>query len=131
MYTIGIVKAEGLINVVYQSKCPRLKGGGKLAYQVGERESDSTLHLRIVENPERGTCHEHWLCGKSIENALAHKSKWTGKSLNDFMDSGDNNVGGFVLAALMNFGLVCSKDATYLPQTTFRSILEKFQKRED
>lgn len=128
MSKIGIIKAEGLINVVYQSKCPRLKGGGKLTYQIGERESDSTLHLRILENPGGGTYHVHWLCGRSIENTLSSKSKWTGQDLNDFMDSGDNNVGGFVLAALKDIGLVCNKDSTYLPLNTFRSILERFKK---
>lgn len=116
------------INAIYEYGCMALRNRSWLIYEVGERVSDSTLHLRIVQNSEEGTFSREWICSKDIVEVLKIKPQLAGVDLKEFMKFGDSNTGGFVLAICVDLGLVRKKDARtyeYVVNFDLRSAVEK------
>jgi hypothetical protein len=116
------------INPIHEDGCMALRNRSWLRYEIGERVSDRTLHLRIVENSGEGTFCNEWICAKDIVKVLDIKSRFSGNDLNRLMGFSDLNTGGFVLAIFAHLGLVCKKDGQFyerVAHSSFRGAVEE------
>lgn len=132
MTEIEIKQAHDPIKRVHEGYCAALSGRSTLTYEVGKHEFEDTLHLRIVGNTGRGAWSKGWISGRRIDGTVANEDRLTGKRLHDLQHGQSRNTGGFVLAALIDLGLVRKRNAQFhehVPQATFESVVTECLKR--
>lgn len=116
------------IAVVYEGECPSLTGRSTLAYAIGRREQDGTLHLRIVRNSGRGMFCKDWAEATAIEAIVKGGHDLTAKSFLVLHPGKSINTGGFVGSALKDLGLIRANEENtrlheHVPTTTFEQLV--------
>lgn len=133
------------IETIYISRCTSLSGRSKLTYEAGFRETDNTFHLRIVANDGGGTWSNEWVRGQRVDGAVFGQITLTGTQLQDLFEEGQsNNNGGFLLAVLLDLGLVRINESAaplnmndarlyaHVPSITLEeAVLERIKERDN
>lgn len=122
-----VKKSNDPIIRIYEKSCPSLSKRSILTYEVGVRESEGTLHLRVIGNTGRGNWSKGWVCGRRIDGAVINQDCLNGKKFHELQEGKSRNTGGFILAALFNIGLVRKRGARFyehIPGTNFKKVLE-------
>ncbi len=116
------------IAVVYEGECLSLTGRSTLAYAIGRREQDATLHLRIVRNSGGGMSCTDWAEASQIEAIVKGGYELTAKSFLVLHPGKSINTGGFVMAVLKDLGLIRANEENtrlheHVPTTTFEQLV--------
>ena len=93
------------ICILKSGSCPSLSGQSTLSYHIGHK--DDGVYLRLVENSQAGIFSDEWLPLQEVENLLASKEySVKSSSIHTLFMRRSLNNGGFMLAVLINEGLV-------------------------
>lgn len=121
-----IDEIKDFIDCIYMNECEKISGGLDLIYAIGEYDGD--YYLCICSNKKSGKFSADWICGREIDSAVIDQNELTGEVLYGLQRGRSNNTGGFIMAALLDLGLVCARVGSYyehVPLTTFKSVVEK------
>lgn len=113
---------------LYVSNCKSVSGRSALTYVVGKDEAQDTLHLRIAGNTGKGMWCKGWASAQAIEAILSGAVDLTAKSFQRLYPGKSINTGGFVLAALLDLGLVRAGEPNsrvheQVPTATFDQVV--------
>ncbi|MES3007094.1 MAG: hypothetical protein V4751_04910 [Pseudomonadota bacterium] len=104
--TTPVVAApENAIKVLKKGSCPSLSDTGVLEYEVGSDEAKET-YFRVVTNNAGGFFSKEWVAWSKIFAACNHCDWLTSIHLRSLFNSKSVNSAGFLLAPLMDQGLV-------------------------
>lgn len=105
MTEIELASIEPIVEL-YVGNCKSVSGRSALTYVVGKDEVQNTLHLRIAGNTGKGMWCKGWASAQAVEAILSGGVDLTAKSFQKLHPGKSINTGGFVLAALLDLGLV-------------------------
>jgi hypothetical protein len=104
--TAPVVAApEIAIKVLKKGSCTSLSDMGVLEYQIGSDEAKET-YFRVVAKNAGGFFSQEWLAWSKIFAACNHCDWLTSIHLRSLFNGKSANTAGFLLAALMDQGLV-------------------------
>lgn len=116
-----------MTTTVKSDTCPKLQRADPLRYEIGLTDDDK-ITLRVTENNRfgGGSFSDQWFLLSEIERVLS-RGVFTSKALSPIVRGGDNNNTGFVMAVLLQEGLV--KKSKRRPQRYEWDSKEEFIKR--
>ena len=122
-----------LIVCIYIGNCESLSGRSTLTYEVGRREGDSTLHLRIAGNTGGGMWCKDWVAFQEVESIVMGVKELKAQSFHCLHPGKSINTGGFVLAAVRDLGLIRRSDLNtrlheHVPMATLELLLPNLLK---
>ena len=86
--------------------CPSLSGRSALTYHIGCKE-DQSVHLRIYQNSGTGIHSKDWVALAHLDNSMQSEDKpISAGMLKELFKGKSTNTTGFVIAALINEGLI-------------------------
>ena len=88
------------MRILKSGSCPSLSGRSTISYHIGHK--DDEVYLRLVENSQAGIFSDEWLPLREVDDLQAIKSS----SIHTLFLRRSFNNGGFMLAVLINEGLV-------------------------
>ncbi len=92
-----------------------LSNRSTLGYAIACDESNA-IYLSIRSNTAAGLYSPKWVAFLEIANALVHADRITGNTLQTLYVNTSRNNAGFMLAVLLEEGLVCPSDRHYVRQ---------------
>jgi hypothetical protein len=116
------------IEQVLEGSCGSVSGRSTLIYAIGRRESDGSLHLRLVRNSGGGMFCRDWASSHAIDAVVTDKEALTSQSLAELHPGKSINTWGFILAVLKDLGLVALSATnrrfhSHVPGTSCESVL--------
>ena len=94
------------IRILKEESCPSLSGSTTLTYQIGCNEHNDIL-FRIHNNSGTGKFNRDWVpSGDMLELIYESKEPFSWKVLYPLVKGKSVNTAGFLMAALMNEGLI-------------------------
>ncbi len=100
-----VAAPEIAIKVLKKGSCPSLSDSGVLEYEIGSAEAKET-YFRVVANNAGGFFSQEWVAWSKIFAACNHCDWLTSIHLRSLFNGKSVNTAGFLLAALMDQGLV-------------------------
>jgi predicted HTH transcriptional regulator len=92
--------------IMKPKECSSLSGLSTLTYKIGCKD-DKEVCLSIVGNTGKGVFNKDWVSLKEIDSMLTSEKKpITSKSLHGLFEGKSSNSAGFILAVLLNEGLL-------------------------
>lgn len=128
MTLIEAMQTSDPIKCIYEGSCASLSKRSTLTYEIGKHGLKGVLYLRIIGNTGRGNWSKGWICGMRIDDAVANQIMLTGERLHDLQHGRSRNTGGFVLAVLIDLGLVRKGNARFyehVPKANFKNVVAK------
>jgi hypothetical protein len=97
---------EQEIHILKTGECPSLSGKSTLTYQIGSN-SDNEVYIALTGNTGKGIFTPGWIALEEIDSLLASQKKpITSGSLLGLFEGRSSNSAGFILAILLNEGLL-------------------------
>ena len=93
------------LKVLRKGSCPSLSDTGVLDYEIGSDEAKET-YFRVVANNAGGFFSQEWVAWSRIFAACNASDRFTSITLRGLFRGKSVNTAGFLLAALMDQGLV-------------------------
>ena len=98
--------------IIKTGTCKSASGQSTLTYHIGKDQSG--IHFRIYGNTGGGFFSKEWLSLKDIQEAISKSSKpFTSTVLHSLFHGKSINTPGFMLAVLLNEGLVKQSKRCY------------------
>lgn len=97
------------MRILKTENCPSLSGLSTLTYNIGCKD-DKEVYLCLADNTGQGIFNKGWVSLVQIESLLASKEPLTSGSLHGLFQGKSSNSAGFVLAVLLNEGLIKKSD---------------------
>jgi hypothetical protein len=115
------------IEIIYQAECPSISGRSTLTYAIGRHKEDGTLHLAIIGNTGGGMLCSDFASAKEIQSVVMGDADLTAKSFHCLHPGKSINTGGFILAALVDLGLIRAREDNsrvheHVPTATFEKV---------
>ena len=112
--------------IIFSGHCPALSGG-TLTYEIGTDLSEEKLALRVIESSGGADCSEIWTWDDNISRYLESNDRLTGVGFFEFQSGRNRNTGAFLLAAMLDIGLVSRNDqdqifSNHIPQANFMQL---------
>jgi hypothetical protein len=99
------------MHILKTASCPSLSGRSTLTYHIGHKGND--VYFCLAENSKPGVLSREWLSLQQMEQLLAaeeHSFTSRSSSLHTLYKGHSINSGGFLLAVLLQEGLVCNAE---------------------
>lgn len=96
------------MQVLKTADCPSLSGRSLLTYQLSLK--DDTIHISLTGNTGKGIFNKDWIPLSEISSLLETNQPITSGSLQGLYEGRSSNSAGFLLAVLLNEGLVKKSD---------------------
>ena len=124
---------EQEMRILKTGECPSLSGKSTLTYQIG-LEGDKKVFLSLTRNSGSGIFNKDWFDIEEIYSLLASQKKpVTSGSLKELFDGKSSNSAGFVLAVLLNEGLVKVSPGNshydLVGQAEYKKIVQAYNKK--
>ncbi|MBK9440759.1 MAG: hypothetical protein IPN53_05330 [Comamonadaceae bacterium] len=103
------------MRILKVANCLSLSGRSTLGYAIGCDESNA-IHLSLRSNSAAGMFSKNWVAFLDIAEALVRADRVTSFKLAEVYPSTSRNNPGFMLAVLLEEGLVCPLDRHYMRQ---------------
>ncbi len=116
------------IEVIHTGECLSVSGRSTLEFEIGRHSEDSTLHLRISDNSGKGMWCKDWASASAIQDVVLGEGELTAKSFHALHPGKSINTGGFLLASLLEIGLIRANEENtrvheHVPATTFEKVV--------
>jgi hypothetical protein len=122
------------LKILKTKECSSLSGLSTLSYKIGCKD-DKEVCLSIVGNTGKGVFNKDWVSLAQIDSMLASEKKpITSGSLHGLFEGKSSNSAGFILAVLLNEGLlkVSSKNQRNydrVDQKEYQKIIKAYNKK--
>lgn len=115
------------IESIYRGECLSLSGRSTLTYCIGRHTVDRTLHLAITGNSGGGMWCKDRASAGDVQSIVIGAEGLTAKSFHVLHPGKSINTGGFILAALLDLGLIRANEENtrlheHVPTTTFEQV---------
>ena len=116
------------VEVIHTGECLSVSGRSTLEFEIGRHTEDSTLHLRISDNSGKGMWCKEWASASAIQDVVLGEGELTAKSFHALHPGKSINTGGFVLASLLELGLIRANEENtrvheHVPASTFEKVV--------
>lgn len=120
--------ATPTIEKIQIGTCPSLSNRSTLTYAIG-RNADGELHLAITGNDAAGMFCSDFVSGAAIDAIVTGNLELTSTSLQVLYPHRSTNTAGFILAVLVDLGLVRrskvnTRHHEHVPTATFASCVQ-------
>lgn len=111
------------MNIIKSQKAKKLRGKGFISYQIVE--DNGMAYLKMSKNDKKGTFAKTEISFVDINLVLEKykkreiKTAYIRQKLNELGSLKNNNNAGFIMAILIDLGLVNKKDKKYFVQKLF------------